>query len=118
MPYGLENWALVPTPLLEPLLLPASVVVSPLLRSIFRMRLLLVSCDAAGTLSRENVRRATKILAVCGVTMHPLEMGRVGVCVGDVDAPSAAGRDAGMRARRVRQRAESPRPGRKRHPLV
>ena len=38
MPIGLENWALVPTPSLKPLLLPASVVVSPLLRSIFRIR--------------------------------------------------------------------------------
>ena len=65
MPYGLENWALVLTPSLKPWLLPASVVVSLLLRSIFRMRLLLVSCDAAGTLSRENVR-ATERVAVCG----------------------------------------------------
>ena len=40
---GKENLALVSTPLLKPSLLPASVVVSPLLRSIFRRRLLLES---------------------------------------------------------------------------
>ena len=44
IPLGLENWALVPTPSLNPSMpVPASVVVSPLVRLIFRMRWLSLS---------------------------------------------------------------------------
>ena len=57
MALGRPNRALVPTAAsLKPLVLPASVVVAPEVRSIRRMRWLLRSCDApgAGTLSERR----------------------------------------------------------------
>ena len=47
MPTGFSNWALAPTPSLEPRVLPASVVVSPVAISTRRTRLPPDSCDTS-----------------------------------------------------------------------